>query len=131
MSINYSQANRMIEHILYNDNDEIMAISIMDMGGNILSAKSKESFKEPFGFLHKGGEYGRTLAVEMLGVVNQVRNIFGAPKAIITLHEGCKLMLVSLPHSQILVGVAFRRSINAEDYDIANRIERLIMSTMD
>ena len=130
MSVNYNEAERMIEDILYN-NDEMLAMSIMDMRGNILATRSKESFKEPFEFLHKGGGYDGTLSVEMLSLVNRVRNVVGVAKAIITLHENCKLMLVPLPHSQILVGLALRRSVCPQDYNIVNRIERLVASTLD
>ncbi len=35
-------------------NEEILAISIMDIRGNILAAKSKESFKQAFGVTRNG-----------------------------------------------------------------------------
>ena len=130
MAVNYSEAQRVIEDILSID-DKILAISIMDMRGNILAAKSKESFKEEFEVTQDRSKYGGTLAVEILSLVNQVRNIVGPVKAIITIHENCKLMLVPVSSCQILVGLVVRLSVNAEDYSIANKIERSVAYTLD
>jgi hypothetical protein len=131
MAVSYREAGRMVEDIL-STNDEVMAVSIMEVKGNVLAAKSKESFKEDFKAAQDRSKYGGMLAVEMLRLVNQVRNIAGAPKAIITLHEGCKLMLVPVPSCKILVGVVLRySSAKTEDYDIANRIERLVAYALD
>jgi hypothetical protein len=130
MAVNYSEAQRVIEDILSTDG-KILAISIMDMRGNILAAKSKESFKEEFEVTQDRSKYGGTLAVEILSLVNQVRNIVGPVKAIITIHENCKLMLVPVSSCQILVGLVVRLSVNAEDYSIANKIERSVAYTLD
>jgi hypothetical protein len=125
MAITSGNAERIVDNIL-STNDEILAISIIDMKGNILAAKSKESFKEEFGVARDGDEYGGALALAVLSLVNQVRNIVGAAKAIITIHENCKLMLVPVSSCQILVGLVVRLSVNAEDYNIADKIERLV-----
>jgi hypothetical protein len=129
MTIASSNAERIVNDIL-SINDEILAISIIDMKGNILAAKSKESFKEAFGVTRDGDKYGGSLAVAMLSLVNQVRNVVGEVQAIITIHKDCKMMLVPLPAYQILVGLVFLRSVNAEDHNIANKIERLIADTL-
>jgi hypothetical protein len=36
------------------------------------------------------------------------------------------MMLLPIPSSQILVGFVLQRSVNAEGYNIANTIERLL-----
>jgi predicted extracellular nuclease len=125
--ITSTDAERIADDIL-STTDGILGVSIMDMRGNPLASKSKESFKEAFGVTQDRGKHGGTLAVAVLNVVNEVRNIFGGPKAIITVHENCKLMLVPVPSFQILVGLVLQRSVNAEDDNdnIANKIERLL-----
>jgi hypothetical protein len=130
MAVTSSEAERVLDDVL-STNDGILTISIMDMMGNILAAKSKESFKEAFGLTQDGDKYGGTLAVAALTVVNGVRDIVGEAKAIITVHENCKLMLIPVPSFQILVGLLFQRSVNAEDHSIANNIERLVADTLN
>jgi uncharacterized protein (DUF1786 family) len=123
-------AERIIDKVL-SANDNILAISIMDMGGNPLAAKSKESFKKAFGVTANQRDYGGTLALAVLSLVNQVSNIFGEAQAIITIHKNCKLMLLPIPSYQILVGLVLERSVNAEDRYIANKIERLIADMLN
>jgi hypothetical protein len=45
---NTAAAQRILDTILSTD-DGILTLSIMDIKGNILAAKSKQSFKETFG----------------------------------------------------------------------------------
>ena len=129
MAVTSGDAETISDDIL-SSNDEILGISIMDMRGNILAANSKESFKEAFAVSRDRAKYGGTLAVAALAVVNETRNIFGAAKAIITIHEKCKLMLVPVPAHQLLIGLVLQRSVNTED-KIANKIERLVAHTLD
>ncbi|MDQ3909315.1 MAG: hypothetical protein M3232_02790 [Thermoproteota archaeon] len=129
MALTSADAETLSDDILSN-NEDILGISIMDMRGNMLASKSKESFKQAFVVSPDRAKYGGTLAVAALAVVNETRNIFGASKAIITIHENCKLMLIPVPSYQLLVGLVLRRSVNTED-KIANEIERLVASTLD
>jgi hypothetical protein len=129
MALTAADAETLSDDILSN-NDDILAISIMDMRGNILAAKSKESFKQAFVISQDRAKYGGTLAVAALAVANETRNIFGASKAIITIHENCKLMLIPVPSYQLLVGLVLQRSVSTED-KIANKIERLVAYTLD
>jgi hypothetical protein len=129
MALTSADAETLSDDILSNNKD-ILAISIMDMRGNILAANSKESFKQAFAISQDRAKYGGTLAVAALAVVNEIRNIFGASKAIITIHENCKLMLIPVPSYQLLVGLVLQRSVNTED-KIANKIERLVAYTLD
>src|SRR5215208_4282991 len=127
--ITSSAAERVSDEIL-STNDEIPAISIMDMRGNILAAKSKESFKKAFGVTRYGDKYGGTLAVAALAVANEVKDVFGEAQAIITIHENCKLMLLPIPSYEILLGFVLQRSANTEDHNMANKIERLLAGTV-
>src|SRR5215213_11064032 len=118
-------AERVSDDIL-STNDEILSISIMDMQGNILAAKSKESFRKAFGVTQDGDKYGGTLAVAALAVANEVKDVVGEAQALITIHENCKLMLLPIPSYEILLGFVLQRSANAEDHNMANKIERLL-----
>ena len=106
-------------------NDEILAISIMDTGGNILAAKSKESFKEAFGVTTDREKYGGSLAVAALAVANEVKDTVGEAQAIIAIYKDCKMMLLPIQSYEILIGFVLQHSVNAEGYNIANKIERL------
>ena len=119
-------AAQKISDDLLSADDSILAISIMDIKGNILAAKSKQSFKETFGLTSDGEKYGGILAIATLTLVNEVKNIFGEAQAIITIHDNCKLMLLPMPSYRLLIGLVLQRSVKAEDDHIANRIETLL-----
>jgi hypothetical protein len=127
--ITSSTAEKISDDIL-STNEEILALSIMDMRGNILAAKSKDSFKKAFGVTRDGDKYGGTLAVAALAVANEVKDVVGEAQAIITIHENCKLMLLPIPSYEILLGFVLQRSANAEDHNMANKIERLLADTV-
>lgn len=91
--ITSSAAERISDDIL-STNDEILGISIMDMKGNILAAKSKESFKQAFGVSREEDKYGGSLAVAALAVANEVKDIAGEAQALITIYKNCKMMLL-------------------------------------
>jgi hypothetical protein len=122
-------AERIVDDIL-STNDEILAISIIDKKGNILAAKSKESFKKAFGVTEDGDRYGATLAIGILSLVNEVKEIVGEAQAIITIHRNCKMMLLPIPLHEILAGLVLQPSVNAEDYNIANQIEILLADAL-
>jgi hypothetical protein len=125
MVIVTSTAAERISDDILSTNDEILAISIMDMRGNILGSRSKESFLKDFRVTREADKYGGTLAVASLGVANEVKEV-AEVRAIITVYEKCKMMLLPLPSYEILVGLVLHSSVNAEDYNIANKIERLL-----
>ena len=127
--INSSAAERISDEIL-STNDEILSISIMDVRGNILAAKSKEYFRQVFGVTRDGDKYGGTLAVAALAVANEVKDIVGEAQALITTYKDCKMMLLPIPSYEILIGLVLQRSVNAEDYNIAHKIERLLADTI-
>jgi len=129
MRLTPSEAEKIAADIL-SANEEILAISILDMSGNILAAKSKESFKQAFGVTRDGDRYGGSLAVSALAVANEVKDIFGEAQAIIAIYEDFKMMLLPIPAYETLIGFVLQRSVNAEDYNIANDIERLLAETV-
>jgi hypothetical protein len=130
MGVSSDDAEKVVDDVL-STNEDIVAISIMDMGGNPLAAKSKESFQEAFRAAGDWHEFGGTLALATLSLVNQVSSVFGEAQAIITVHKNCKLMLLSISSYQILVGLVLERSHDAEDHDIANKIERLMADVLN
>jgi hypothetical protein len=115
-----------ISNDILSANEEILAISIMDISGNVLAAKSKESYEQAFRATGEGDKYGGTLAVAALAVANEVKDVVGEAQALITIYKNCKMMLLPIPSSQILVGFVLQRSVNAEGFNIANTIERLL-----
>lgn len=127
--INSSAAERISDEIL-STNDEILSISIMDVRGNILAARSKEYFRQVFGVTRDGDKYGGTLAVAALAVANEVKDIVGEAQALITTYKDCKMMLLPIPSYEILIGLVLQHSVNAEDYNIAHKIERLLADTI-
>jgi hypothetical protein len=127
MVIITSNAAERIAYDILSTNDEVLAISIMDTRGNILAAKSKDSFKEASRVIRNGDKYGGTLAVAALAVANEVKDIVGEAQVLITIYKDCKMMLLPIPSYEILVGFVLQRSVNAEGYNIANKIERLLV----
>ena len=119
MVVTSSAAERIADDVL-SSNDEILALSIIDMKGNIIAAKSKESFKKAFRVTGDGDKYGAALAVGIFSLVNEVKEMFGDPQAITTINKNCKLMLLPILSYQILVGLVLQR-----DYNIASKIEKL------
>ena len=130
MVVTSSDAERIAGDVL-SIHDEILGISIMDKKGNILAANSKESFKEAFGVAEDREKYTATLAIGILTLVNELKDMFGGAKAIITVHENCKLMLLPVPSFQLLVGLVFQGGVNAEDHKIVREIEILVADALN
>jgi hypothetical protein len=130
MAVTSDDAERIAGNIL-STHDEILGVSIMDKKGNILAVNSKESFKEAFGLAEDREKYGATLAIGILTLVNEVKDIFGEAQSIITVHENSKLMLLPVPSFQLLVGLVFQRSVNAEDHKIASEIKMLVADALN
>ena len=122
-------ANTVIESI-FSSNEEILSISIFDMKGNIVAAKSKEYFSEALGVSRDGNQYGVSLVDAVFGLIHLATNVTEEAKAVTTIHENCKLMLLPIPPFQILVGLVLEYSVNAHDYNIANKIERSMVDIL-
>jgi hypothetical protein len=130
MAVTSDDAERIAGDVL-SIHDEILGISIMDKKGNILAANSKESFEEAFGVAEDRDKYAATLAIGILTLVNELKDMFGEAQSIITVHEKCKLMLLPVPSFQLLVGLVFQRSVNAEDHKIVSEIEVLVADALN
>jgi hypothetical protein len=133
--INPNTAERIADDILSSTNlGGVIGVSLIDSKGNTLSAKSRDSFRKLFRLAFRDGDknnnYGGALAIATLSVVNQVRDIFGEPQAIITVHKDCKLMLIPLPSYDILVGLVLERRADADDGKMVSNIERLVADTI-
>jgi hypothetical protein len=130
------KAEKIAEDILSLD-DKILLVSIRDWSGDSLAVKSRESFKERFRVNRlEGSRFSGSLAVAALAVINEVVDVFGEIKAIITLHEDCKLMLLPMLSHEVLIGLVLERSPDTEEeeeeeggYHIANKIESLMADT--
>jgi len=131
--ISPSKAEKIADEILsLNYKKIILSVSIRDWSGNSLAVKSTEAFKQRFRANKLvGSKYSGTLAVAALGVVNEVKDVFGEAQAIITLHEDCKLMLLPMPSYRVLIGLVFERLAIVEDYSLANKIERILIETVE
>ncbi len=132
--ISPNKAEKIAEDILSLNDKKIMilSVSIRDWGGNSLAVKSTEAFRQRFRANRLvGSKYTGSLAVAALGVVNEVKDVFGKVQAIITLHEDCKLMLLPMPSYQLLIGLVFERLAIIEDYSLANEIERILIETVE
>jgi hypothetical protein len=123
-----SVAKGIVDRIL-STNHEILAVSIIDMKGNNIAANS-EYLRKALGVSVDEDKYDRALVASTLGLIQVTRDIIEEPKAVITIHKDCKLMLLPIPSFQILVGLVLHRSVNAPDYNIANKVERLIADTL-
>ncbi len=122
-----SRAEKIVDYIL-SSNDKILLVSIRGWSGNILAVKSRDSFRERFfgasGLI--GSTYSGSLTIATLSLVNEVRDDFGEAQAIITIYEGCKMMLLPMPSYEVIVGLALERSVVTEDYSLANKIKRIL-----
>jgi hypothetical protein len=122
-------AERIADEIL-SSNEEILAIIIVEArNGDVLASKSSESFKKAFGVFQEGPKYGGSLAIAYLSIADEVREIVGEAKAIVTIFEKCKTMLLPIRSHEIVIGLVLQRSVNAEDYNIGNKIEGLLSSS--
>ncbi len=130
-SVNYDAAARIADQVL-SSNDRILLVSIRDQTGKILAAKFRESFGKSYRLTELVGEknLGGTLAVTVLGVVNEVGGIFGKAEAIITVHRGCKLMLLPLLSHELLVGLALERGVETDEENVASFIKGLVDETI-
>jgi hypothetical protein len=131
MTIASSEAERIVDDIL-SSNDEILSAGIIDKNGNVIANKSRESFTKRFRQVHslEGNRYSGTLAIAALSVANEVEDAFGKAQALITIYRDCKLMLLPIPHNDILIGLALERSVNVESDKIPDEIKSLLTRTL-
>jgi hypothetical protein len=122
-----NEAERVVDAVL-SLNDKILLVSIRGWSGNILAVKSKESFRERFfgvsGLI--GTKYGGSLTIATLGLINEVKDVFGEAQAIVTIYENCKVMLLPMPSYELIVGLTLECSVVTEDFSLAHNIERIL-----
>ena len=97
-----------------------LAISLIDKKGNVLAAKSKESYKKGFRQTLDGDKVRCNFGCGNPQFGKGSKRSVWRPQAIITIHKNCKLMLLPIPSYEILVGLVLQR-----DYNIISKIERL------
>jgi hypothetical protein len=110
--------------------DAILAISVMDMKGNILASQFKQAFKDKFEVTIDDKKNSGTWAIVILGMHERFKHIFGSSEAIINIYKSCKTMLIPIRSRQILIGLVVQRSTNAEDY-VANKVRILLEELQD
>ena len=129
-TVNSADAAKIANEIL-SSNDRILLISIRDQTGKILAVKFRESFGKTFRLTDLvDNNLGGTLAVTVLGVVNEVGEVFGQAEAVITVHRGCKLILLPILSHQLLVGLAVERGVETDDEEIASYVKGLVAGTI-
>src|SRR5215210_6040057 len=135
MVLTTSKAEKIVDAIL-SSNDKILLVSIRGWSGNSLAVKFTDSFRERFIGASNlvGTNYSGSLTIATLGLINEVKDVFGEAQAIITIYENCKVMLLPMPSYQIFVGLTVERSPDTEEkeesYNIAKKIERLVADTL-
>jgi hypothetical protein len=125
-----SEAEEVVDAIL-SSNDKILLVSIRGWNGNILAVKFRDSFRERFFGVSSivGTKYSGSLTIATLSLVNEVKNVFGEARAIITIYERCKVMLLPMPLYEVIVGLAVECSAVTEDYSLAKEIKRILAET--
>jgi hypothetical protein len=127
-----STAEKIVDTIL-SSNEKILLVSIRGWSGNILAVKSRDSFRERFFGVSglQGTRYGGSLTVAILSLANEAKDIFGESQAIITIYKDCKMMLLPMPSYEVIVVIAVERSVVTEDYNLANKIERILSENVE
>ncbi len=130
-----NKAEKIVDAIL-SSNDKILLVSIRGWSGNILAIKSRDSFKERFFGASSlvGTKYSGSLTIATVGLMNEVKDVFGEAQAIITIYQKCKVVLLPMPSHQIFVGLTVEHSPDTEKKEESNNItreiERLVTDTL-
>jgi hypothetical protein len=126
-----SKAEKIVDSIL-SSNENILLVSIRGWSGNILAVKFRDSFTERFFGASRlmGTTYSGSLTIATVSLVNEVKDVFGEAQSIITIYEGCKMMLLPVPSYELIVGLALELSVVTEDYSLANEIKRILAETI-
>ncbi len=131
MAVSSTAAEIITDEIL-SSNDGILSTTVRDDKGTLLAFKFKDSFKKAFARATQlvDNNYGGALALAALGVANEVKDVFGEPKAIINIHNDYKLMLMPLSSYGIMITLILERWVDADDDNMAKNIERLVADTL-
>ncbi len=122
VTVTNREAEKISDYIL-SSSEGILSVAVIERCGNIIAAKVKESFKKRFKVDNLDrAKYNGSLAVATLSVINEVKDLFEEPEAVITIHKDCKLMLLPMLSYDILIGLVLERSADADDGTIAKKI---------
>ena len=122
VTVTNCEAKKISDYIL-SSSEGILSVAVIERCGNIIAAKVKESFKKRFKVDNLDrAKYNGSLAVATLSVINEVKDLFEEPEAVITIHKDCKLMLLPMLSYDILIGLILERSADADDGTIAKKI---------
>ncbi len=131
MTVTSGHAERIVNDFL-SSTDGVLVISIRDIKGRILAVNSKDSFKKTFTRVTELADknYGGSLVIAFLGMANEIKDLFGEPRAIITITKDYKLMLLPMHAYEIVIGLVLEPWVTADDDKIATKIERLVADTL-
>jgi len=126
-TITIATAQTIADKILSSCGEGIQAVTLIEIRkANTLVFKAKGSFEEAVSEAFKEGpKYFGPLVIAYLSIANEVREIVGQTKCIITIFEKYKTMILPLPTYGIVVGVALELWVDVEDGKLANNIEKL------
>ncbi len=121
-------AERIVDRILSSCGVEVQAITIIEIReANTLVFKAKGSFEKVVSeVFREGPKYFGPVVIAYLSIANEVRELFGRTKYIITMFDKYKTMLLPLPKYGIVVGVALEHWVDVDDSKLANNIEKLV-----
>jgi hypothetical protein len=128
------KAEKIVDAVL-SSNDKILLVSIRAWNGTIIAVKYRDTFRERFNRVSSliGTTYSGSLTIATLGLVNEVKDIFGEARVLVTFYDDCKVILIPMPSHEIIVGLTVERSPEIEEkeegYNIAKKIERLVAKT--
>ena len=100
------------EFILSQD-DNILAVSLMDADFNIVEAASTSSFNDRFVVPNKMQKGASAWAAIMFGIAELVDDTFGRTRCLSVDHDFAKLLLVQIP-AKGFVAMVLSRSANAD-----------------
>jgi hypothetical protein len=83
--------------------DAILAISVMDMKGNILASQFKRIFTDRFEVTLDDKKNSGTWAIVILGMHGRFKHIFGSSEVIINIYKNCKTMLIPIRSRDLVV----------------------------
>jgi hypothetical protein len=98
---------------LLSQDENILAVSLMDTDFNIVEASSASSFNERFAVPDKMQRGASAWAAIMFGIAELVDDSFGKTRCMTVDHDFAKLMIVQAP-SKGFVGLVLTRSANAD-----------------
>ena len=98
---------------LLSQDENILAVSLMDADFNIVEASSASSFSERFAVLDRVQRGASAWAAIIFGIAELADDSFGKTRCMTVDHEFAKLMIVQV-QSRGFIGLVLTRSANAD-----------------